>query len=398
MSWKLSHVAPAEKLRLTICDSVTLVNEAHWQQVINGSNIYLSLPYLQAMEDALQSDTTFKYILFYNNDSKPVAVAAVQIMAFVDNGNQSIDLWCKIGDTVRKMITRFHDMHMMVCGNLFSCGENGFFFTDDITADEAYANLSAALRDIKLSGQDGKKVSVMLVKEFWPEKFDEGDKLMKHGFRDFMIDVNMVLELDKAWKSMEDYLDSMNSKFRTKAKGVFKKSSVIESRKLTLADIKKYAAEIEQLHHEVLQRADFNFGMLKGVAFQLLKQKLKTHFVMTGYFHEEKMVGFSTAFLFNGVLDANFVGLDYDYNHKHAIYQRMLYDFVDLAIASGCRELRLGRTAEEIKSCVGAKPVNMKLYVRHRNAITNKLISPVVSKIKPSAFELRKPFRAQAKA
>ena len=106
------------------------------------------------------------------------------------------------------------------------------------------------------------------------------------------------------------------------------------------------------------------------------------------------MVGFSSCFHFNNVVDANYVGIDYNYNKDYAVYQRMLYDFVELSICLNANELRLGRTAELIKSSMGALPVNMKLYVKHRNSISNKLLGPFVSSINPSKFELRSPFKA----
>ena len=60
------------------------------------------------------------------------------------------------------------------------------------------------------------------------------------------------------------------------------------------------------------------------------------------------------------------------------------------------KELRLGRTAEIIKSCVGAKPVDMKLYIRHGNSISNKILKPLAEFISPSAYEVRNPFKLQA--
>ena len=71
----------------------------------------------------------------------------------------------------------------------------------------------------------------------------------------------------------------------------------------------------------------------------------------------------------------------------------MLYDAVDLSIQNGIGELRLGRTAELLKSSIGAEPVNMKLYLRHRNGISNKMIGPLISSISPSEYELRPPFK-----
>jgi len=83
-------------------------------------------------------------------------------------------------------------------------------------------------------------------------------------------------------------------------------------------------------------------------------------------------------------LEAGYIGLDYEYNFDYAVYQKMLYDYVDDAIQNNLKELRFGRTAEEIKSCLGAEPVDMMLYVRHRNSLSNKVIKPVIKSISPS--------------
>ena len=114
-----------------------------------------------------------------------------------------------------------------------------------------------------------------------------------------------------------------------------------------------------------------------------------------GYYLGDKLIGFSTATSFGEVLDGNFIGLDYDYNQEYAVYQRMLYDFVQHAIEIGAKQVKIGRTAEEIKSGVGAQPVEMKFYAKHRNKVTNALLRPFIQKLKPNDFNLRKPFKAE---
>ena len=73
----------------------------------------------------------------------------------------------------------------------------------------------------------------------------------------------------------------------------------------------------------------------------------------------------------------------------------MLYDYVELAIEKNCKELRFGRTAEEIKSSIGARPVPMKLFIKHRNPIANRILKTIVGTITPSDYELRKPFKQE---
>jgi hypothetical protein len=185
----------------------------------------------------------------------------------------------------------------------------------------------------------------------------------------------------------------MVTKFRTKAKTALRKSEDITIQNLSLEEIEFHKNKIESLYLQVLNKSQFQFGALHAESFVNLKRNLEEDFIIKGYFLGNTMVGFSSSFLFNSILDANYVGINYEFNQEYAIYQRMLYDYVELAIEKRCSELRFGRTAEEIKSSVGAIPVPMKLFVRHKNPIANRILKAIVSTIKPSQYELRKPFK-----
>jgi hypothetical protein len=395
MSWYSLCKSKKLELNPVFFNTIKELNADHWNSIVQDSNIYLSIPYLKALEDSLLGQVEFRYILFYNKAGKPVALASAQILDFSNEGLKQNNIYCKVANTIKNKLLESLDVKMMVCGNVFACGENGFMHTADISVEEAYNNLSNGLYELRQAQKSTKPISVVLLKEFWPSSFEKSDLLKSAGFKDFKIDVNMVLKIHKDWKNMEDYMASMTTKFRTKAKGVFKKSAQIVVKDMDAAEILSYKAEIEKLYTAVVESADFKFGVLNGEAFVQFKKNHPEHFAFRGYFLNNELVGFSSAFVTNNTLDANYVGLNYTYNYSHAIYQKMLYDFVELAISKGLKELRLGRTAEEIKSCIGAEPMDMKLYLRHRNHISNKLLAPIIATITPSEFELRYPFKAE---
>jgi hypothetical protein len=381
--------------KLIIYDSIELVNSEHWNLVANGSTIYLSLAYLSAIDKAIHEDIKFRYVIFYNHLLKPVAIAYFQLIHFVDKGIKYRDVLCKIGDKIKNKLLESIDARVLLCGNIFACGENGFAHTSDINPMEAYHQVAESMKRITLEEQKNVQICFSMLKEFWPSSFENADTLKKSSYRELMFDVNMVMKIQPHWKTMDDYLLDMTTKFRTKAKGVYKKSNTIKIKYFEFNDVVKYKNRIEELYHLVLSKAAYKFGELNGQAFVNLKQNLKEKFIFQGYFLEATLVGFSAAFHFNTIIDANFVGIDYKYNQDYAIYQRMLYDFVELSIKLGANELRLGRTAELIKSSIGAEPVNMKLYIKHRNSFSNKLIIPFVKAISPSEFELRYPFKTE---
>ena len=394
MGWSHIRSHRGNDLKLALYESAELINKEHWRQVNSGKNIYLTLEYLTALEDAVKNEIEFRYILFYSQQNKPVAIAVVQMLRFVDHKQKHNEHLCKIAGSIKNKILNKLDIKVMICGNVFSCGENGFMFTDDIDGERAYGNLSNALYRLRQNEKINGTVSMVLLKEFWPKNYVFSDVLKTFSFRDFMIDVNMILKT-KNWLTFDDYLASMTSKFRTKAKSAFKKSSALVVKSLSENEIKTHQTTIETLYNSVLEKADFQFGHLNGRAFFNFKRNLGNRFILNGYFLDEKLVGFSSAFITEKMIDASYVGMEYTLNTRLAIYQRMLYDLVKLAIDYRCDELSLGRTAEEIKSSLGAKPVNMKLYMRHRNSVSNKLIKPIIESITPSEFELRNPFKAQ---
>ena len=395
MSWYSLCKSKKLELKPEFYNSTQEINKDHWNSILKDSNIYLSITYLEALETSLKGQVEFRYILFYNTEKNPVALASVQILDFSNEGFKTNEVYCKVASKIKNKILESLDVKMMVCGNVFACGENGFIHTPDISSEDAYNNLSNGLYELRQTQKTEKPISVVLLKEFWPSSFKNSDTLKSAGFKDFKVDVNMILKIHPDWKKMDDYLASMTTKFRTKAKGVYKKSTEIVVKDFTEVDIIQYKAEIENLYGAVIERADFKFGILNGDAFVNFKKNHQDNFIFKAYFLKDKLIGFSSSFIANESVDANYVGLDYEHNYSHATYQRMLYDFVELAIERNAKELRLGRTAEEIKSCIGAEPTDMKLYLRHRYSISNKLLAPIIATITPSEFELRYPFKAE---
>lgn len=394
MSWNDLLKPCKTELKLTFFDSVNLINKDDWLKITAQKNIYLSLPYLRAVEESLKDSISFRYVLFYNDEYKPVAAAYIQVLNFEDKGNQFSNMLSNFGEKVKEKILSLLDFKVLVCGNVFGTGENGFVYDDSISDDDAFNHLSRALYRLRRSSRVDSDVSITLVKDFWPKSVSKSDYLLKADFKDFEVDVNMVLNIDENWNSLDDYLASMKTKFRTKAKASLTRSNNLVIKNFNSSDIGSFSKQIDLLFGQVIEKADYKFGMLNARCFELLKQELKNHFVFKAYFLNERMVGFSAAIVCNDYIDANYVGIDYSVNKEHGLYQRMLYDYTELAILRKTKSLRFGRTAEQIKSSLGAIPVGMRLYVKHKNLITNKLIKPVIDRVKPSEFELRKPFKS----
>jgi hypothetical protein len=376
-----------------LCNSITEVDVSIWNQLNTKNNIYLSTSYLNALETGMKNTMQFRYLTFINKKKEAVGVAMFQIVSFRAKDLLQERIPCAIGDKIQSYFLNDKDLSLLICGNLYACGENGFAHNDLISREDFFKILLEAISAIKNTKINGSKISFSLIKEFWAHSVERIKLMDKASFFDFNVDVNMILKMRPEWRSFDLYLADMNTKYRTRAKAVFKKSKDIEQRSLSFDEIETRLVDIEVLYSQVLNKADYNLGVLKVATFVRLKKELGDAFVFTSYFLEEKMIGFTSCFLYEGILDANFVGIDYRYNNTYKLYQRMLYDFVSIAILHKKGEVRLGRTAETSKSGVGAVPVEMKLFAKHRNIVPSTLLKPLLSSIKPNAFELRKPFK-----
>ena len=107
------------ELKLSIFDSVNLLNQNHWNSIVPKNEVYLTMPYLKALESTLADRINFRYILFYDEMYNPVGVAIVQLLRFTDNDLNTEDLHDRFGHFVSDKFIHNLDARVLLCGNAF---------------------------------------------------------------------------------------------------------------------------------------------------------------------------------------------------------------------------------------------------------------------------------------
>lgn len=376
-------------LQMAFFDTIHAI-PVHWDQLTANASTYLSKGYLRAIEETMQKEMSFRYILFYK-EGKAVAAGAFQMIT-VDSGALDIKQDQKRKILMGKVLDQIK-INCLINGTLFASGEHGFYYSSELEHDEAFDALAQGIKRLCALEQAREKVDVMMIKEYFPENSSHSMQLKTHKYRDFKMEPNMVLTIKNEWKSKEDYLASMTSKYRNKAKSNLKKSASLIVKDLSAEEIAMHLEELKDLFNAVHSKAKQKLGSLDVAAFIALKRNLGDKFILRAYFLDEKMVGFGSIFFNKEALDSNYVGLNYEFNKTYGVYQRILYDLVELAIGRRVKKLHFGRTASEMKSNLGAKGVHMDCYVRTRNSVSNKLIKPLVNSIGTPDFVERNPFK-----
>ena len=383
------HRRETSSFKMAFYDSISMIPKSQWD--FSSKNIYLSHSYLESIELSHSDSVDFRYVLF-SLEGKLVAKACFQLvdLKFI---NSISDSGSNRKKTLLKLLKKDAGVRILICGNAFANGEHGFEYLNSINKEDAFNVLATGVYRLRRSDKINGQISLVMLKDFWPESEKEVIQLKKFDYRPFEIEPNMVINLNKDWKSIDDYLKSVTSKYRNKAKSVFKKSKSLEVKNLEANELGFYHLRLDELFNNVYSKAGFKLIKFETKSFVRLKKRLGDRLVVKGYFKGDLLVGFAFSLLNDDVLDFNYVGIDYSYNKVYALYQRMMYDQISMAIQNSCLRLQLGRTATEIKSSLGAVPYGMKVLVRHRNTLNNKLIKPLVKSISVPEVDIRDPFK-----
>lgn len=173
-----------------------------------------------------------------------------------------------------------------------------------------------------------------------------------------------------------------------------KKAKALEFRELSLEEVELYNDEMYALYKATADRALFSLFTLDPKYFLDLKRTLQDKLILTAVFLENKVVGFYT-FVDNGkIADAHFLGYDVNLNSKHQLYFNILLRLLNTGIEKGVSFLNLSRTALEIKSSVGAEPLEMSIFLRSENKIINRFLPAILDKTVPkNEWQPRSPFK-----
>jgi hypothetical protein len=85
--------------------------------------------------------------------------------------------------------------------------------------------------------------------------------------------------------------------------------------------------------------------------------------------------------------------MNYNFINANKLYNRILYDNLQFGIEHQLHLVKYGRTATEIKTTVGAKPLAMVNFIKHQNSMINHFVPRVLKLLKAPEFITRHPFK-----
>ena len=286
-------------------------------------------------------------------------------------------------------------LNIRVLGMVLSSGDHAFRFSDHLSKEEIHNAIDEAVYLCPLPHSTVPR-SILIKDHYselpWGKRF-AGKSSWHPKWVDLEFDPVMEIDLKSEWKCFDDYSSALRKKSRTKIRRIFKSSEELRQRNLSLKEVILLSDKLYELYSKVYGRAGFQLGKLHKEDIISLKEHWGDDFPVIGYYFEENLVGFQCGIVTNYTVEAFFVGFNEDENRVHAIYQRMLLEFINQGIARGANKISLGRTALDIKSSLGACPRRLSCHMRVNKPAIHFLLSVIAGASSPKIPQLKRAWK-----
>ena len=350
------------------------------QEVNKQKRILFSSDYLKNYSECINEIFDFGLITDSNGNLMPYQVLQIlpehfnqfqKLSAKKDTWLQTFFLNCS------EMMKR--KMKIILVGNIQITGSDGLCSGDD------KPDLKHVYRVLKEKYPD---YDAIIIKDIAPEYVSNSQGSVAIPMLPLM-----QLNIREEWKSFNDYIGALSSKYRVRVKAARSRMEPLKPKLLNADETANLSKDLNQLYMNVYEKAKFKIAWFDDDFLVKLKQKYANELVIQAYFLDEKPIGFIAVLNDSGIAHAIMIGLDYQFNEAYKLYFNLLIDSISIAINQGANKLNMGRTAMEIKSTLGAEPVETYSIAKFRKLSVKLAMKRVISTFRQPEWEQRKPFR-----
>ncbi len=279
---------------------------------------------------------------------------------------------------------------LLVSGHLFRHDICTFIKSDTISDFEAFQAYQLALQQIqKISGACAaliKDAPIYLSPYF--QNYSKDCLQLKN-------DVSMEMILNKNWNSIQDYEKALKHKYAQRFRKIKKQEQLLIKKTLTKEDLENYQDQLYGLYQQVSNKQAIRLGMLSAEFIKLQQASKTEQLLVRGWFLNDALVAFSSAFNFQDTWDMFYIGFDYHKNAAFQLYFNILYDGLEQALLHKKDKIIFGRTALEAKARLGSKPNYLHTFVYISNPVLKWILKKPLENIhsKEGDWEQRHPLK-----
>ena len=384
-------------------DRIDYLDPARWDAVAASGGLFMRRAILRTIETDGPENIQPRYVLIFQGN-EPVAAIAAQVVTIdgtrlhrepaVAKANPKGNLLRRVFSPAARAAAPHWQERMLVAGNLLSWGFHGVAFASGRNAADLWPGVAEALYRIRRAEKLNGQTDFAMVKDLTPQQAAV-EALRRFSYRSLETEPNMVLTLDPAWRSHEDYVAALDSKYRRKVKELGKKLAEAGCTIEPHADVGAHAERLHELYLAVQANASVRLVTVRPTYFAALARAAGDDFRCTVIKRRGTPIGFVTTLRDGDTAIGYYIGFDRAAAAEGLpIYLRLLHATIADAIAWRCTRLSLGRTALEPKAGLGAKPEPMSVWVRHRVPAMNWMLRGLLETVPHAEAPERSPFKA----
>ena len=373
-----------------LADRIAFLDGGKWDAVAANGSFFLRRSVLRVIEEHGPENVTPRYAMVFRGEV-PVAIVAAQVVE-VHGREHFAPSVRPVVELARKRLKQ----RLIVAGNLLSWGCDGVAFAPGESPADLWPAVAEALyrlrRALRLEGQAG----FHLVKDLAPQHTGV-EALHRFSYRPLETEPNMVLTLDPAWHTYDDYLVALDSKNRRTArdqvKALERAGCVVAT--LSPGEMTHHAARLHALYRGVQQNAAVRLVTVPDGYFPALAAAVGDDFRCSVIKRGDDILGFVTSVRSGATAVGYYIGFDREAAAAESLplYLRLLHTTIADAIGWRCGRLSLGRTALQPKAGLGARPEPMTVWVRHRVPVLNWIVREALGAVPHAEAPVRNPFK-----
>lgn len=377
-----------------LSDRIGFIPHHAWDALTSPASVFLSRRYLEVIERAGPTNLTPRYAMVFSDGQPAAAVVAQSVTVTPDRLKKPSE---RVGAKVLRRVAAAGlgglEQRLLICGNLLSWGCHGIAIAPGHEGPEIWSGIAEALYRIRRADKLAGETDLIMIKDITQAECDDAAALKAFSYRRLETDPNMVLELNPAWKSYDDYLGALTSKYRKAARDIDKDLAAAGFSVESIAITAENAQELHALYMQVHERAKTRLFTLTPEFLPTLAAAYGEEFRCSAIRRGEQILGFVTSLKDHDTSIAYYVGFDSAANEEAPLYFKLLLRAVEDAIALGCSRVSFGRTALEPKAKLGAKPAPMEVWIRHRVPALNLLVRAALRGVHHDDAPERNPFK-----
>jgi GNAT acetyltransferase-like protein len=374
-------------LGLALADSIDYVDAGRWDALTAGASLFLQRRYLAVLERAAPDNLEPRYALIFRG-RQPVAAVVLQLVTVA--GTRVVPGG---GGAGRRLLDALRE-RVVVCGNLLSWGFHAAAFAPGVAPADVWPAIAEAIYRVRRAERLAGPADFAVVKDLSLGEQAGAEALRRFGYRPVQSDPDMVLDVAPEWRGYDDYVASLNAKYKNAARKIQKD---LAQAGCTLGPLKEIAAHRDRLHAlylGVLDHAAVRPVTLPAAFFPALAEALGDDFRCVAVRRDGgPLLGFISVLKDGETAVAYYIGFDRAAGAGNTVYLALLHAVIGEAIALGCRRISFGRTALEPKAGLGARPERLWLWARHRNPVMNVLVRRLLRAVPHGDAPERNPFK-----